>query len=188
MAIILPLPKDRTLLFNKEVDQTSIGELSKSILEINVDDSYITQLYKLHGLLYTPEPIKIYIDSYGGDIYQCLGIIGIIENSKTPIHTITTGCALSSGFLIAIAGHKRFSYNKATFMYHQISHESLEATLKDQTDDIIETKRLQDIVEKFVCKNTKITIKQLKKSYTEKNDWYMTSKEALKLGVIDKII
>ena len=36
--------------------------------------------------------------------------------------------------------------------------------------------------------HTKITKKQLDKNYMEKNDWYFGVKEALKLGVIDKII
>lgn len=187
MAIILPLPKDRTLLFNKEVDQHSIGELSKSILEINVDDNYITQLYKLHSLSYAPDPIKIYIDSYGGTVYQCFGLLGIIENSKTPIHTITTGCAMSSGFMISISGHKRYAYNKSTFCHHQLSG-GAEGKLKEISDDYIENERLQKIIEKHVMTHTKITKKQLHKNYMEKNDWYFDVKEALKLGVIDKII
>jgi ATP-dependent protease ClpP protease subunit len=44
------------------------------------------------------------------------------------------------------------------------------------------------MMEDFVISNTKITKKQLKHYYDTKTDWYMDSKEALSLGVIDEII
>ena len=187
MAIILPLPKNRKLVFSNQVDQKTIGKLSKSILKINEDDEYISKLYSLHGLEYTPQPIKIYIDSYGGHVYQCFGLLGIMENSITPIHTITTGCAMSAGFMIAITGHERYAYDKATFMYHQVSSETT-GKLKEMDDEIIESQRLQDMIEKHTKIHTKITSKKLKKVYQEKTDWYMTAKEALRVGDIDIII
>jgi ATP-dependent Clp protease protease subunit len=187
MAIILPTPKDREIIFNEQVDQTTIGKLSKSILEINADDEYISKLYALHGLTYNPTPIKIYIDSFGGSVYQCFGLLGIMENSKIPIHTITTGCAMSAGFMIAITGHERYAYDKATFMYHQLSDVAF-GNLKEMEDNIVESQRLQDMIEKHTKIHTKITPKKLKEVYKEKTDWYMTAKEALKLGVVDIII
>jgi ATP-dependent Clp protease protease subunit len=187
MAIILPSPKDRQLMFNKQVDQTTIGDLTKAIVEINTDDEYIFGVYKLHNLEYKPEPIKIYIDSYGGYVYQCFGLLGIIENSKTPLHTIVTGCAMSAGFLTSITGHKRYAYSKATFMYHQISSAAW-GTAKELEDELIETERLQKMIEKHTLRHTKMTSKQLEDVYEKKKDWYITAKEAVKIGVIDKII
>jgi ATP-dependent Clp protease, protease subunit len=147
MAIIaLPQQKERSLIFNKNVSLESIGELSRLILDINQDDEYISEIYNLHGLKYTPKPIKIHIDSYGGAVYQCLGILGIIENSKTPVHTIVTGCAMSAAFLMSISGHKRYAYSGATFMYHQLSNMDY-GKLKDLDDGVIEGKRLQQMIE-----------------------------------------
>ena len=187
MAIVLPLPKERDLLLNKQVDQDSIGELSKQILSINSDDEYLSQLNSLHGYTYNPKPIKIYIDSYGGYVYQCLGLLGIMEHSKTPIHTITTGCAMSCGFLIAITGHKRYAYNKSTFLYHQVSGGAVGKT-KDIEEKVVEIRQLQKLIEKHTLDNTKISVDKLKKVYNEKIDWYINSKKALELGIIDEII
>jgi ATP-dependent Clp protease protease subunit len=78
----------------------------------------LSKIYEVHDLEYKPKPIKIHIDSYGGAVYQCFGLLGIIKSSKTTIHTLVTGCAMSCGFLIAIAGHKRFAYEKSTYLYH----------------------------------------------------------------------
>ena len=64
-------------------------------------------------------PIKILIDSNGGSLTDAFTIINAIELSKTPIQTIVTGKAYSAGFFIAIAGHQRFAYPYASFLYDE---------------------------------------------------------------------
>ena len=186
MITVFPLPKERNIVFSKQVTQDSIGDLSKQLLDIAVDDQYLIKLNLLHGFAYTPFPIKLHIDSYGGNAYQCLGLMGIIENSKTPIHTIVTGCAMSAGFLIAITGHKRFAYNQATFMYHQIA-DAMVGKLKTLEEEVFEARRLQDIIEKHTLTHTKLKANELKDNYEKKKDWYFSAKEALKYGIIDEI-
>ena len=178
---------NREYLFNKQVDQSSIGEVTQFILDVNADDAYLKKMYKLHGLHYKPQPIEIIIDSYGGYVYQILGLVSIMQNSKTPIHTICTGAAMSCGFIMLICGHKRFAYPLATPMYHQVSS-VVYGTVKTMEEDVVESKRLQNILEQLTLENTNITKKKLKKIYQTKHDWFMTADEALELGVIDEII
>lgn len=187
MPIIIPTPKERSLFFSTNVNGETIGTLSKSIIEINNDDDLIRNIVKSSGFEYTPNPIKIYIDSRGGEVHPCLGLIGVIENSNTPIHTIVTGCAMSAGFLISISGHKRYAYKLSTMLYHQISS-WLGGTQKDLEDNLFETSKLQKIIEKHTLKCTKLTEKQLKDSFEKKKDLYFSSKEALRLGIIDEIV
>lgn len=187
MALQLPIPKERQLYLAQQVDQASINTLTKSIIEINQDDVYISKMSAIHGFEYKPEPIEIFIDSYGGYVYQCLGLLSVMQKSKVPVHTIVTGCAMSCGFLIAIAGQKRYSFESSTFMYHQVSSGSI-GKLKDMEESVMETKRLQKIIEDHTLSRTKITPKDLEKCYNEKRDWYMIAKQALKYGVIDQII
>lgn len=183
----LPLPMERSIMFAKQVTQTSIEEVSKRILEINADDRHLEKLYPLYGLNYTPPPIEIFIDSYGGLVYQVNGLLAIMEKSKTEIHTICTGAAMSCGFMMLIFGHKRFAYAYATPLYHQIST-SFWGTVKEGEHEMKETKRLQKLFENMVIRKTKITAKKLKQVYDGKVDWFMTAKEAKKLGVVDEII
>ena len=185
--ITLPTPKDRRFIFNKQVTQESIGTLSKDILDVNSDDAYISDLYALHGFTYSPMPIEVFIDSYGGSVYNGFGILSIIENSKTPVHTIVTGCAMSCGFLISISGHKRYAYKTSTFLYHQASSGTY-GKLKEMDDDVIEVKRLQKIIEEYTLSHTKIDRKKLKEVYDMKQDWFISAKEALSLGIIDEIL
>ncbi len=185
--INLPQSKNRNLYLADQVDQKSINDLSKAIIDINDHDEYLKKIYSAHDLTYEPKPIKIFIDSYGGYVYQCFGLLGIMKTSKVPIHTIVTGCAMSCGFLISIAGHKRFGYEKSTYLYHQVSSGSI-GTVKDIEADLIESLRLQDLIEEHTLECTNITEKQIKKVYREKIDWFFGSKKALKLSVIDEII
>lgn len=183
----IPTPKERTIFFGKQVDQESIEGISENIIKINNDDRYLEKLYQLHDLKYKAKPIKIYIDSYGGFVYQVMGLLSIMEKSKTPIHTIATGAAMSCGFMMLIYGHKRFGYELSTPLYHQISGGVI-GKVEDMEQKVIESKKLQEKWEELIIRKTKITKDKLKQIRKEKIDWYMTAEEAKKLGVIDKII
>jgi len=184
---LLRVPMERNIFFAQQVNQESIVEITKKIISINDDDDFLIKQADFLGFHYKPKPIKMYIDSYGGSIYQCLGLISIMENSKIPIHTICTGAAMSCGFMILISGHKRFAYNYSTPLYHQASS-ATGGTLKEIEDDVKETKRLQKIIEKITLEKTKISKEKLKEVYEKKIDWFLTAEEALKLKVIDEII
>jgi len=185
--MILSEPKHRELFFNKQVDQASIGELTKSIIEIINDDKNLKKVANISGFEYTPKPINIHIDSYGGNVYQILGLYSIIERSTTPIHTIVTGCAMSCGFVLLLSGHKRFAYPFSTILYHQISS-GVWGKLKDIEDNVDETRRLQKILEDVTLKRTKISEDKLKEVFEKKIDWFIPSDEGLKLGIVDEIL
>jgi len=183
----LDAPKTRNLFLTEQVDQSSISKLTQSIIDIQEHDESLKLEYALHGISYEPKPIKIYIDSYGGYVYQCFGLLSVMERCKTPIHTIVTGCAMSCGFMILISGHKRFAHKLSTPLYHQVSSAAW-GKLKDMEEDIEETKRLQSILEKITLEKTTISSKRLKEVYEKKQDWYMSAEEALSLGVVDEIL
>jgi ATP-dependent Clp protease protease subunit len=186
-TITLPNPKKRKLFFGKQVDQESIEELSKEIVLINENDRTLEKLYGVYDLEYTAKPIEIFIDSYGGLVYQVMGLIGIMEKSVTPIHTICTGAAMSCGFMMLINGHKRFCYQHGTPLYHQVSTWN-SGKVQDLEEELKETKRLQNKLEEMTIRLTKISKDQLDENRQRKIDWFMSSEEALKLGVVDEII
>ncbi len=187
MAVTLPKPKIRNLYLPEQVNQESMNKLTKAILEINEDDVYLAKLYGVHDIEYKPQPIKIYIDSYGGAVYQCFGLLGVMDKSVTPIHTIVTGAAMSCGFMILISGHKRFGYTHSTPLYHQVSS-GFYGKIKDMEEHLEESKRLQKKIEDLTLERTTISKKKLAEILKNKVDWYMSAEEALSLGVIDGII
>lgn len=187
MANNLQLPKERQIYFTKQVDQSSIAELTRQIIEINDDDRHLEKLYRVYDLEYKPKPIKVYIDSYGGAVYQCFGLLSVIERSQTPVHTIVTGCAMSCGFLILLAGHKRFAHKMSTPLYHQVST-GFFGKVQDMEEKLEEAKRLQTQIEDYTKSRTKIGKKKLREILENKKDWYMSADEALELGVVDEIL
>ena len=187
MSSTLPKPKARTLYLPEQVNQESMNKLTKAIIEINKSDEYLKKLYAINDIEYVPKPIEIYIDSYGGAVYQCFGLLGVMEKSETPVHTIVTGCAMSCGFMILISGHKRLAYELSTPLYHQVSS-GFRGKVQDLEESLEQTKKLQKIIENITLKKTNIPKKKLTQILKNKVDWYMTAEEALGLGVIDEII
>ena len=110
-----------------------------------------------------------------------------MEKSKTPIHTIVTGAAMSCGFMILIHGHRRFAHKYSTPLYHQVSGGVI-GTVKQMEERLEESKRLQKQIENMTIEKTKITRKKLKEIYDGKVDWFMSAEEALELGVVDEIL
>lgn len=187
MPITLPRPKPRNLYLPEQVNQESMNKLTKAIIEINEDDEYLKKLYGIHDIEYKPQPVQMYIDSYGGAVYQCFGLLGVMEKSETPIHTIVTGAAMSCGFMILISGHKRFGYKHSTPLYHQVST-GFYGKVQDMEEKLEESKRLQKKIEDITFERTSISKKKLTEILKNKKDWYMTAEEALGLGVIDGIL
>jgi len=164
------------ILYLTEQDQenNNVDSIIKSILEVNESNK-------------TSSPIKLYINSYGGDVYQFFGLIDVILASKTPVYTYTLGAAMSCALLVALAGHKRFAYKHSTFMYHQISLGEWDVA-KNLEEDLIETKRLHKLIEELVLDKTTITKEQIEDVHNHKRDWYISPGEALKYKIIDQII
>lgn len=186
-APTLPVPMSRDLFFTQQVDQDSICELVERVIKIEKNDKYLVKFYNLHGISYIPQPINIYIDSYGGNVLQAFGLVSIMTACKTPIHTIVTGTAMSAGFLIAITGHRRFCYKDSTYMYHQVST-GVYGTLKELEAEFIEASRLQERIEFHTKKRTNLTEEKLEEIYQTRHDFFFDANDAVTFGCADEII
>ena len=106
----------RIFYINNDIDE-SLGELCFDLLcLIRKDDKDEKNIKD-----FKRKPIRLYVQSYGGDIYSMWALIDIILSSKTPVYTYCTGYAMSAGFKIFLAGEKRFISKHAVLMYHQLS-------------------------------------------------------------------
>lgn len=131
------------------------------------------------------EPIKIYINTPGGDLDATFSIISSIKLSETPVHTVTIGTGYSGGFFIGISGHKRYGYPYSSYLFHEgSSMDGGDAHKFIQRTDFYKKQLAR--LKKLVIDNTKISSEQ----YDEyrKDDWFMEPEDALKYGVIDEIV
>lgn len=129
-------------------------------------------------------PIKIIIDTPGGDLCATLSIIDSIKLSKTPVWTITTGCGYSGGFFIGICGHKRFGFPNSSYLFHQGACSWASDAHKFQQQAKFYEKTL-DTLKEITLKNTEITDSDYEKY--KSGDWWLTAREAMNKGIIDEI-
>lgn len=131
------------------------------------------------------EPISIYINSPGGDVYSGLAIYDTMQLINSPVHTVVTGLAASMAFVIAVSGDKRSALPNSRLMQHQ----PLSAMGWSQATDIaIENKEIQtiknDLIE-IIAKHTGQKVSKVRKDC--ERDYWMKASEALKYGAIDEI-
>jgi len=167
---------NRVFWMDDSIDEKTL-ELVKMIVRCNTEDKGKNVEERM--------PIKVMINSCGGDVQVMLTIIKTMKVSKTPVHTVCFSSAMSAAAEILAAGHKRYALPGTCVMVHSGScsyggtMEQAESC-KKYVDAL--TKRA---TEEFVG-NTKIDAKTLKKKGA--SDWYMDENEALEKGVIDAII
>lgn len=130
------------------------------------------------------KPIKIYIDSNGGDLCATFTMIDAIHMSKTPVWTINMGAAYSGGFFTFIAGHKRFAYPHSSFLYHEGSAQTGGTSGQFENFSSFYKKQLNQLKD-IVLQHTKIS----NELYEEKKreDWWIDANEALELGICDEV-
>ena len=173
----------RLFYLSDDVDNSSIGQLCWSLIfQLQEDDKKEAKEKD-----FKREPIKLYINSYGGSVYDMWALIDIIVNSKTPIYTYSTSYANSCGFLIFIAGTKRFITKHTRMCVHQISGFT-QGTYQDIKEHVEVVDRMWRDVEDYICTQTKITRARLQEVRERKLDWYIYSDESIDLGVATDFI
>lgn len=180
-------PLNRNIFFYADVSQDTIGEVTQMLIEIETHDKRLAKMSQPLGMSYKPEPIIMYVNSFGGDVYACLGLIAVMQKCTTPIHTYVTGCAMSAGFMLAINGHKRFCYSTSTYMVHQLSNVSW-GSIQERDERMVEDRRLQELLNENILTNTSLSKKDLKAIYKAKEDMYISAERAFKLGIVDEIV
>lgn len=149
-------------------------------------NNFIKEILKLE--LENPnDDIIAVINSRGGSVPDMWAMIDTMNAVRCNVNTLVMGDAMSAGSLLLMSGVKgrRYATEHSTVMIHEMS-----SWFGGNMSDIrTYTEHLEDYektLENYIVKNTKITKKLLKEKLT--NDWYLTSKEALELGIVDKII
>ena len=183
------------------IEQTNQGERSYDIysrllaeriifLVGEVDDSMAASITA--QLLYleamdTEKDIQIYINSPGGSVSAGLAIYDTMQYIKCDVSTNCIGLAASMGSFLLAGGTKgkRYALPNAEVMIHQV----LGGAQGQATDVEITTKHLLKTKEKL----NRMLAENTGKDYevicaaTERDNW-MSAKEALEFGIIDKVM
>jgi ATP-dependent Clp protease protease subunit len=131
--------------------------------------------------------INLYINSPGGSITSGLAIYDTMQYIKPDISTICIGMAASMGAILLAGGTKgkRFALPNSRVMIHQ-PFGGAEGVAKDIEIRAKEILYLRDELNKILAKHTGQSIKKIEKDADR--DFFMSSIEAVKYGMIDKVI
>lgn len=166
------LLKDRIILLSGEINDS-------------VADSIVAQLLYLDSINH--DDISIYINSPGGSITSGMAIYDTMNFVKSKVSTICVGLAASMGAFLLSCGEKgyRYALPNAEIMIHQpLGGAQGQATeIKIAAERIL---KLKDKLNKILARNTNQPLETIELD-TER-DYFLDANEALKYGLIDKVI
>ena len=167
------LLKDRIIFLGTAIDDT-------------VANAVIAQLLFLESQN-NEKDIKLYINSPGGSVTAGLAIYDTMQHIKADVSTICVGMAASMGAVLLTAGAsgKRLALPNSEVMIHQVlgGVQGQATDIKIHADRIMQMK---ETLNSIIAKHTGQKLKQVTDD-TERDN-FMTSKDAQKYGLIDKVI
>lgn len=139
----------------------------------------------------TPEesqtnPITIYINSPGGEVYSLLGLYDVMQSlikDGYVIKTVNIGIAASAAAVILLSGSKghRYCLPHTTVMLHQPSSGTY-GTVTDMEIDVAESRRLKQDLNSIIKQHASEELIPLLE-----RDAFLTPEQALEYGIIDEI-
>ncbi len=155
-------------------------------IESNSSSNVIAQLLFLES----EDPKKdifMYVNSPGGNVSDGLAIIDTMNHIKPDVATVCIGMAASMGAVILSAGAKgkRFILQNAEVMIHQPlgGVEGQASDIAITAERIIKTRAK---LNRILAENTGQKVEKVEKDGDR--DYWMDAKDAVKYGIVDKIM
>ena len=168
---------DRTLFLNDEITECVIEDYIMYIIKWNKEDKDLPVDKR--------KPIKLFVSSPGGNVFDANILVDIITNSKTPVWGIGLDLVASAAYISFLACHKRYSFKNSVYLQHEgeMAIENSRSKFK-QTSEFFDSQ--EKATKEFILSRTIMT-SEFYDSIFEVEFW-MTANKAKELGVIDGII
>lgn len=158
-----------------------------SVIDSEVANVVTAQLLLLDSQS-SEQPINMFINSPGGEVYAGLAIYDVMQFISAPVHTNCVGIAMSMGSLILTAGAQghRVALPHSRIMIHAGSAGFPRSSLPDLAVQAREFEDLRDMMETIYHRHTGVPAEQLRRDMERDN--FMAPQQALAYGLIDKVI
>ena len=136
--------------------------------------------------------INLYVSTHGGsasDMFSILDVMELIKKRTCDISTHGIGKVMSAGVPILAAGTpgKRFVGKNCRIMLHSVTAGSV-GTIFNMENELEEIRWIQERYIECLSGYTKLTKSKIKKILKTQRDVYISSEEAIKLGIADEIL
>lgn len=167
------LLKDRIVFLGGPIDDDVANLVIAQLLFLEAEDS--------------KKEITMYINSPGGSVYSGMAIYDTMQYVKPAVSTICVGMAASMAAFLLAGGEKgkRVSLPNSRILIHQPmgGTQGQAADIKIQAEEIL---KVRDEMNKILAKNTGQSLNKI--AQDTDRDFYMRAEEAVKYGLIDKVI
>ena len=165
--------KTRQIILTGEINKELADSIVRQLLILDSEDE--------------KSPIYMYIDSPGGDVDAGFAIFDMIRFINAPVYLIGMGLIASAATLVLLAVDKEFRIGLPNSRY--LIHQPLGGMRGVATDIEIYAKDMEKIrakLNKLISEQTGTSLEQVTKD-TDRDFW-LDSDEAVKYGLISKII
>ena len=166
------LLKTRSLLLTGEINMEMADKLIKDLLVLDAESQ---------------EPIKIYINSPGGDVNSGFAIYDMIRFISSPVILIGMGLVASAASLVllAVPAERRIGLENSSYLIHQPLSE-MKGNATDIEIHAIQLEKIKAHLNQIIAQATGKTVEEVAKD-TDRDHW-LDAKEAVSYGLISRII
>ncbi|MEK6737711.1 MAG: ATP-dependent Clp protease proteolytic subunit [Planctomycetota bacterium] len=166
------LLKTRTIMVADEVNKKMAQQIMAQLILMEAEND---------------EDIKIFINSPGGDADAGFAIFDMMRFVKPKVKAICTGVAASAAVIILLGASKenRFSLPNARVLIHQPST-GIHGTAADIQIEASEILKCREKINRLIAVETGQTFEKV--GLDTKRNFWMSAEEALKYGLVNKII
>lgn len=171
--------KDRRIMVIGEISEESTNLVTRDLVSLGLESD---------------NPIRLLMDSEGGDLTAAFKLSDTIRLIKAPVTCVVLGLCASAATIILLACERRMCTKHSRFLVHQ-ARRSARLTLDDNFEGKLveiaqDGKRMRSWIEDWYVERAKVNKETAKKLMHEGDvyDRYLSAQEAIELGFIHEIM
>lgn len=171
--VLEKLIDQRTIMLAGPIDRTLADRIMSQLLVLDGGDNH--------------DPIKLFINSPGGDADAGFAMFDMIRFVQSPVIAISAGLCASAAVLVLMAAEKknRVSLPNSRFLIHQPST-AIHGFVADIQIEANEIVKCRDRINKIISEATGQSVEKVAED-TRRNFW-MSAEESKKYGLISKVV
>ena len=166
------LLKTRSIILSGEISKDSADKVIRDLLILDSESN---------------DPVKIYINSPGGDVDAGYAIYDMIRFVSCPVILIGTGLVASAAALIllAVPAERRVGLPNSSYLIHQ-PLSKMRGNATEIEIHALQLEKIKEKINKVISGATGKSLEQVEKD-TDRDHW-LNAQEALEYGLISRIV
>ncbi len=174
-----PAAKPLTIRFHTPVTSDSCSKLVEALVQLDIHSKQTEALFGKRI------PIKLHLQSMGGELLPTFYVCDLIKELDTPVHIYIDGFVASAASLMAICGEKRFITKNSCVLVHQLRAQT-SGKLSEMTQEIDNFNHFMDNLRNIYLENSNVEEDEL--DGLLRSELWLSAERCLELGFVDEIV